>query len=205
MEKLGTITGEGETRTLRFERRLEHPAATVWAALTEPERLAEWLAEAVVEGRKDGSMTLDFGEGGKEGGRITVWDPPRVLAYEWQFTGETPSQVRWELSELDGGRITVLTLEHALLPADGAAGYGAGWHGHLDQLEGHLAGSVPDWSARFEELRPTYETLAAAEKRPVREADQWKGSGGPRSGLSAKRTSGRGLGEPGGSPSSYSY
>jgi hypothetical protein len=41
-----------------------------------------------------------------------------------------------------------------------------------------------------------------AAKRPVREADQRKGSGAPRSGMSAKRTSGGGLGKPGGSPSS---
>ena len=41
-------------------------------------------------------------------------------------------------------------------------GYGAGWHAHLDQLEGHLAGDVPEWDALFEALRPRYAELVAA-------------------------------------------
>jgi uncharacterized protein YndB with AHSA1/START domain len=158
---LGRITVEEDARTIRFERRLEHPAELVWAALTEPQRLAEWLTDAVVEAGEGGSIGLDFGEGGKQTGRITVWDPPRALAYEWQFSGEQASLVRWQLSELDEGRITVLTLEHSQLPPEIAAGYGAGWHGHLDQLEGHLGGDVPDWADRYAALRPAYEELAA--------------------------------------------
>jgi uncharacterized protein YndB with AHSA1/START domain len=159
-ENLGRISVEDQARTIRFERRLGHPPETVWAALTEPLRLAEWLADAAVEPGEEGSIELDFGEGGTQKGRITVWDPPRALAYEWQFTGERPSLVRWELSELDDGRMTVLRLEHSLLPPEIAAGYGAGWHSHLDQLEGHLGGDVPDWADRYETLRPAYEELA---------------------------------------------
>jgi uncharacterized protein YndB with AHSA1/START domain len=159
-KELGRIEREGEMRTLRFERRLAHPAEEVWAALTEPARLAEWLAEALVEPGEGGSITLDFGEGGTEGGRITVWEPPRALAYEWNFVGESPSHVRWELTIADEGRATLLTLEHTLLEAESAPGYGAGWHAHLDQLAGHLEGRTPDWSGRYEELRPSYEELA---------------------------------------------
>jgi hypothetical protein len=59
-------------------------------------------------------------------------------------------------------RATVLTLEHELLQPETSSGYGAGWHAHLDRLEGHLAGSVPEWDSRFEELRPRYEGLVAA-------------------------------------------
>jgi uncharacterized protein YndB with AHSA1/START domain len=160
--ELGRITAEGESRTIRFERRLAHPADVVWAALTEPRRLAAWLADAVVEPGAGGSIELDFGEGGTQTGRIIVWDPPRELAYEWGFTGERASRVRWLLSGLDEGRATLLTLEHRLLPPEIAAGYGAGWHSHLDQLEGHLGGAVPDWADRYEALRPTYDDLAAS-------------------------------------------
>jgi uncharacterized protein YndB with AHSA1/START domain len=158
--ELGTITQTGDTRTLTFERLLAFPPEEVWAALTEPERIADWLARAVVRPGEDGEITLDFGgDGGTEGGRITVWDPPRVLAYEWNFVGERPSHVRWELTAAGDGAATRLTLEHTLLEAAAAPGYGAGWHAHLDQLEGHLTGATPGWDERYAELRPRYDAL----------------------------------------------
>jgi uncharacterized protein YndB with AHSA1/START domain len=162
MNGLGTITVEGETRTLRFERLLRFAREEVWAALTEPARLADWLAKATVDPGPDGSVTLDFGEGGKKIGRITAWEPPSVLAYEWNYIGEEPSHVRFELEVTGDGSATRLTLEHTRLAADISTSYGAGWHAHLDQLEGHLAGDVPDWSELFAELQPQYAEIAAS-------------------------------------------
>ena len=43
---LGTLEQVAGKRVLRFERRLDHPVERVWAALTEPEQLAGWLAAA---------------------------------------------------------------------------------------------------------------------------------------------------------------
>lgn len=162
MTGYGEITADGSTHTIRFERRLAFAPDEVWSALTEPARLAEWLAEATVTPGLDGELTLDFGGDGREGGRITVWDPPRALAYEWNFVGEAPSYVHWRLTAVDDDRATVLTLEHTRLEPAASTGYGAGWHAHLDQLEGHLAGSVPDWDERFGELRPRYEDMVTA-------------------------------------------
>ena len=161
MTELGTMTSEGTTCTLRFERLLPHAPAEVWAALTEPDRLGEWLAAAEVEPGLGGTITLDFGEGRTEDCRITVWDPPRALAIEWNFLGETPSNVSWELEVVEEGAATMLRLEHTRLDAGVAPEYGAGWHAHLDQLAGHLAGSVPAWDGLFEELRPRYAEVAA--------------------------------------------
>ena len=162
MNGFGSITTAGETHTLRFERLLTFAREEVWAALTEPARMADWLAEATVRPGPEGEITLDFGEGGTEGGRITLWEPPALLEYEWNFVGERPTQVRWELEALEEGRCTRLTLVHRLLQPESSPGYGAGWHAHLDQLEGHLAGDTPEWSRRFEELRPRYAELAAS-------------------------------------------
>lgn len=159
MNGFGTITLESGTHTLLFERQLAFPPEEIWAALTEPARLREWLAEATVVPGAEGSIALDFGEGGTETGRITAWDPPRLLAYEWNFVGEGPSHVRFELAALQEGHATLLTLEHTLLGGDIASSYGAGWHAHLDQLEGHLAGDVPDWGELFAELQPRYAEL----------------------------------------------
>ena len=161
MNGFGTITVQSGTHTLRFERQLEFSPEEVWAALTEPARLGEWLAQANVVPGTQGSITLDFGEGGNETGLITAWDPPSLLAYEWNFVGEAPSHVRWELAAVDDGSATRLTLEHTRLTPEASPGYGAGWHAHLDQLEGHLAGDVPDWSELFAELQPRYAELAS--------------------------------------------
>ena len=76
MTAFGTITLEDGLHTIRFERLLKFAREDVWAALTEPARLREWLAEAEVVPGPDGEISLDFGEGGKETGRITAWDPP---------------------------------------------------------------------------------------------------------------------------------
>jgi uncharacterized protein YndB with AHSA1/START domain len=163
MTDLGTITAQGTTRTVRFERTLAFSAETVWAALTEPDQLREWLTDAVVRPGQGGEIALDFGEDGKESGQITAWDPPRVLAYEWGFAGEgAPSHVRFELDVLDEGAATRLTLEHTLLAADKTAGYGAGWHAHLDQLEGFLEGDAGAWQERFEAFLPRYRESAAS-------------------------------------------
>jgi uncharacterized protein YndB with AHSA1/START domain len=162
MNDLGTLTAEGTTRTLRYERVLSHPPTDVWAALTEPDRLGDWLAAAEVEPGPNGTISLDFGEGGIEKGRITVWDPPRALAYQWNFVGETPTHVSWELVPEDDGVATRLTLEHALLEPGVAPDYGAGWHAHLDGLAGHLSGAGSDWGTRFEELRPRYAEMSGA-------------------------------------------
>jgi uncharacterized protein YndB with AHSA1/START domain len=161
----GQITIDGGVHTIRFERRLGVAPEEVWSALTEPVHLAAWLAEAVVVPGLEGEIVLDFGEGGRESGRITVWDPPRALAYEWNFVGEAPSHVSWRLAAVDDARATLLTLEHSRLDPEVSTGYGAGWHAHLDQLDGHLAGSVPDWDTRFGELRPHYEEIATAASR----------------------------------------
>ena len=38
----GTIEPTATGAVLRFERQLPHPVAEVWAAITEPARLADW-------------------------------------------------------------------------------------------------------------------------------------------------------------------
>ena len=81
-----------------------------------------------------------------------------MLEYGWRFPDEHDSAVRWELER--EGDATVLRLRHRLLRGDIAAGYGSGWHAHIDQLAGHLSGSTPEWFPRYQELLPAYKALA---------------------------------------------
>jgi hypothetical protein len=47
-------------------------------------------------------------------------------------------------------------LHHTRVPGDQAAGFGAGWHGHLDALATVLAGQDLDPRERYRELQPEY-------------------------------------------------
>jgi len=142
-------------RTLRFERRLEHPPERVWRALTDPGELAVWLvAAAELEPRLDGAVTLRWVGDASATGRIVAWQPPEELAYTWD-EGEGESLVRFSLTADGDGTRVVLTHEGI----DSLSGFGAGWHAHLDMLEGLLDGRPVDWQERWDELRPRYEEV----------------------------------------------
>jgi len=142
-------------RTLRFERRLAHPPERVWRALTDPAELAIWLvAAAELEPRLDGAVTLRWAGDAAATGRIVVWQPPEELAYTWD-EGEGESLVRFSLTADGDGTRVVLTHERI----DSLSGFGAGWHAHLDMLEGLLDGRPVDWQERWDELRPRYEEV----------------------------------------------
>src|SRR5690349_23625463 len=84
---LGEVTMTGDTLEVVFHRRLRFPVEKVWAALTVPERLADWFAEAVVDLRVGGSIDLDWGGRNQAKMRITVCEPPHHLAWIWQVGG----------------------------------------------------------------------------------------------------------------------
>jgi hypothetical protein len=59
------------------------------------------------------------------------------------------------------GTSTLLVVEERGIPIDDAAGHGAGWQVHIEDLGTHLAGrEVRSWRDRWVELIPAYETLA---------------------------------------------
>jgi hypothetical protein len=61
----------------------------------------------------------------------------------------------------DGGH-TILALEERGMPVDLLAAYGAGIQVHIEDLAAHIAGRERcDAEARWEELHPAYEALAA--------------------------------------------
>jgi uncharacterized protein YndB with AHSA1/START domain len=158
MDDLGSITARGAAaRTLRFERRLDHAPDVVWAAITDPEQVGTWLADAQLEPGLGGSVRFDFGPGNAVSGAITVWEPPRALAYGWRFPDGHDSRVSWTL-EPDGDG-TLLVLVHELLRPTEATGYAAGWHAYLDRLAGSLGGAAPSFESRFAEVRPLYQGL----------------------------------------------
>jgi uncharacterized protein YndB with AHSA1/START domain len=119
---------------LRFERRIAVPVDKVWAALTIPERLADWLAVATVDLRMGGTIELIWTEMGERNvGTIVELDPPRLLTFTWSEPDGAPgSVVRWELTEEAGGCRLMMT--NTLLRAAHLLDVGTGWHSLLDAL-----------------------------------------------------------------------
>ncbi len=99
---------------------------------------------------------FDETEDGLAHGRILRLEVPHLLEYEWRFPGEPDSAVCFEL-RAEGDR-TVITLTHRMLGVGHAAGYGAGWHAHLDRARGGVTGGSLSWDERFGELIGGYQT-----------------------------------------------
>lgn len=82
----GIIRKTGETYEIVFRRRLAKSIETVWAALTAPERIADWLAEATIEPdlRLGARFALNFPTMDyRMAGEIVALQPPRLIAWTW--------------------------------------------------------------------------------------------------------------------------
>lgn len=138
-EKLGTFEQRGDHIDVRFERHYPRPVETVWSALTEPARLADWMGAAIVEPRVGGRFELMVGGSHPMTGRVRIWDPPRVLEFSWSNTHAPDSVVRYELESLDDG--TRLIFTHRGMPYANSALMLPGWHDFLAHLGSLLDGS----------------------------------------------------------------
>ena len=138
---------------LRFERFLPYPVAKVWAALTDLDRRAEWLAPGTFELTPGGTARLEFANTGDVvDGEVRAVEPPVLLEFTW---GEGGGFVRWELTEVAGG--TRLELTHTLPNRDEGAGVLAGWHSHLELLVLVLVDQpAPSSRERWQELHDRY-------------------------------------------------
>ena len=150
----GSIAVEGDRATVTFERRYPKRRADVWDAITNPDRLAQWLDDTTLDLRVGGAFVVHFGDAPMRG-TITDLEPGTLIAYSWHEGRPDASHVRWELS--DDGEGTRMRLIHTRLAAASPDGFAAGWHQHLEQLESLLGGEELGWSdARFAELRAGY-------------------------------------------------
>jgi uncharacterized protein YndB with AHSA1/START domain len=158
-EEMGALRRDGELRAVRFERRYEATPEELWAALTEADRLRGWLAEATIEPRVGGRVVFRWSDSEVAEGDVRVFDPPSTLELVWSEHGHD-TVLRFQLEPRDGG--TLLVLDHRQLLPESAAGFGAGWHAHLDVLGRLLQGQATAWEeADLEPTMARYERLAA--------------------------------------------
>jgi uncharacterized protein YndB with AHSA1/START domain len=127
----GVFSKNADGGVLSFERYIDRPVDKVWAALTVPERVADWCGGgAEIDLRIGGVFRIRWAaEMGVVNGEITALQPPTLLEYSWHepAVAVAASRVRWTLSQVgDGCR---LKLEHIFPSIDpkSATEFAAGW------------------------------------------------------------------------------
>ena len=158
---LGSLRSADGKGVVRMEDRVEADIDDAWSALTDPSRLAKWYGEVEGDLRLGGEYQARVFASGWEGtGRVAACEPPRrllLLAAE----ADQPEQVTEVCLTADGDQ-TILTWEERGMPLEFLAAYGAGIQVHVEDLVAYLAGRERcDAGARWAELNPAYENLAA--------------------------------------------
>lgn len=144
---------------LRLEWSTDASAAQIWALLTEPGCLSQWLGELVSGTVSSGSsFVVDHGDGYRCESTVVEYVAERRLRHTWEFPGEHLSEVCWELRPDVRG--TRLTLTHAGLE-ELLASYRDGWLVHLTYLEAAALGT-PLATTMFWNLHSTFARLNAA-------------------------------------------
>ena len=151
---------DADRGAVRMEGVYDTDIADVWSALTEPDRLARWLA--VVDGdlRVGGTIRARFTSSWDGPGRIDVCDPPANLLVTMEPGAADETVIEAVLTSM--GDRTQLVIEERGLSLAVLAAHGAGWQAHVENLAQYLGGvELRDWRTRWTELTPPFEQLAS--------------------------------------------
>ncbi|NGN42085.1 SRPBCC domain-containing protein [Mesorhizobium sp. CGMCC 1.15528] len=133
--------------TLRIEIQIAAPQATVFAFLTDPDKISRWIGPATTEARPGGIYLVSVGDKHIARGQFTEVIPIHRLAYSfgWEAREEMPpgsSLVEIDLVEKDGG--TLVRFTHSGLPDENErASHEKGWKHYLRRLSIAAAGGDP--------------------------------------------------------------
>ena len=139
-----------EPLVVRREIQIPAPAATVFAFLTDPEKIVSWMGAEATTAAHPGGIYLVKGVGDRANVARGVFRevvPVHRLAYSfgWEGSEEVPpgsSLIEIDLIDRDGG--TLLRMTHSGLPsAPQCANHDRGWAHYLDRLAIAAAGRNP--------------------------------------------------------------
>jgi uncharacterized protein YndB with AHSA1/START domain len=140
-----------EPLVVRRETQIAAPPATVFAFLTDPEKILSWMGTEATTEAHAGGLYLLKGCGGQRArtarGAFREVVPVHRLAYSfgWEGDEEVPpgsSLIEIDLIDRDGG--TLLRMTHSGLPnAAQCAGHDRGWAHYLDRLAIAATGRNP--------------------------------------------------------------
>lgn len=151
----GSLRAVDGKAVVRMEDVFDTGIDDLWSALTDPQRLARWIARVEGDLQLGGQFRASFTSGWEGPGRVEVCDPPRRLLVTMAQDQDDETVIEAELIP-DGDR-TRLVVEERGLPFNEAADHGAGWQAHVEDLAAHLAGRPrADWRTRWAELTPAY-------------------------------------------------
>ncbi len=155
----GSLRAADGTGVVRMEDRYQTGIEDLWAALTDPRRLARWVADVDGDLRPGGEFRARFTSGWAGPGRVEACVPPRRLLLTMSPGQDDQTVIEAELTA-EGGQ-TRLVIEERGLPLGEIAAHGAGWQAHVQDLAAHLAGREPaDWASQWTQLIASYQDLA---------------------------------------------
>jgi uncharacterized protein YndB with AHSA1/START domain len=168
---LGSLRSADGKGIVRMEDRYDTDIDDLWAAITDPARLARWYGQVEGDLRPGGEFRVYIEAADIEStGRVEACEPPRRLLVTTRETDESyrkgqgvpPFDQSLDATLTADGDQTILVIEVQGMPVDKIAFYGAGWQIHAENLAAYLAGREPgDTEARWDDLVPPYQDLAA--------------------------------------------
>ena len=169
---LGSLRSADGKGVVRIEDRYDTAINDLWAALTDPHRLARWYGQVEGDLRPSGEFrTYVEADDIESIGRVDACEPPRRLLVTSRETDESyrkghgvpPFDQVTEVTLTASSDQTILVLEVRGMPVDKIAFYGAGWQIQAENLAAYLAGRERgDTEARWGEIVPPYQDLAAS-------------------------------------------
>ena len=154
----------GDVVEARISLMLDDHVEQVWAFLTDPEYLVQWLAPGQIELSLGGAARLNFADSGTEiDSTVTAFNPFHLLEYSWSKPGEPERPIRWSLEPI--GAATRLDLKLTIPSNEDAGRAAAGWAAHLEMLAAALAGVPIKFPFDvFKAARDTYRAQLAGER-----------------------------------------
>jgi uncharacterized protein YndB with AHSA1/START domain len=154
---LGTMSRIDERRgAVRVEDVYDTDIGDLWSAITQPDRLARWIAAVEGDFRVGGIVQARFTSTWEGPGRIEVCEPPNRLLITMEPGTDDEAVIEAVLTS--EGERTRLVVEERGLPIEPLYMHGAGWQAHLEDLRRYLAGGQSNWKARWTELTPEYQS-----------------------------------------------
>ena len=175
---LGSLGSAGGSGVVRIEARYDTGIDDLWSAVTDPGRLVSWYGQVEGDLHLGGQFHLHVDDADSDAtGRVEACDAPRRLQVSIRETDESyqrgqgvpPHDEAIDAALTADGDQTILVIEVRGIPLDVIAYYGVGWQIHAENLAAYLAGRAPsDAKARWDDLVPAYQELAAGRACPSR-------------------------------------
>lgn len=138
------MTDPTPTRTIDLSVEVPGTPEEVWQAIATGPGISSWFVTCQVDEGEGGSVTMDFGDFGKETAVITAWEPPNRVVFEGAAGGEGTDDARslayeWLVEARHGGTCIVRLVN---------SGFGTD-----EEWDGDYDGMTQGWKLFFDNLR----------------------------------------------------